>query len=75
MGLFRLIFLIAAITLVYWLWRRFARSNKARKQAKPVEAQPMVRCVQCGVHLPREHALAREQQWFCSREHLEQGSK
>ncbi|SFW84256.1 hypothetical protein EDB98_12047 [Pseudomonas fluorescens] len=33
----------------------------------------MVRCAQCGVHLPRDRALALEQQWYCSQAHLEQG--
>jgi uncharacterized protein len=35
----------------------------------------MVRCAHCGVYLPREEALTRADQWYCSQAHLEQGPK
>jgi uncharacterized protein len=35
----------------------------------------MVRCAQCGVHVPRDKALAQGAQWFCSQAHLDQGSR
>lgn len=77
MGLFRLLFWLAIITAAFWLWRRFTRSKSARPRtddatAKPV---PMVRCEHCGTHVPRDHALAKGEQWFCSQAHLEQGRK
>ena len=69
----RLLFWIALFALGWWLWR------KATRPARPVEkpraddqAAPMVRCDQCGVHLPQSHALQDESRWYCSRAHLEQ---
>ncbi|MFI8482507.1 PP0621 family protein [Pseudomonas sp. NPDC078700] len=73
MGLFRLLFLLAIIAMVYWLWRRFIQAKHAAKPVKPAKPEPMVRCANCGVHLPREHALASGPQWFCSTAHLKQG--
>ena len=59
-----------------WLWRRF-KKPAASAQAAPREdaPAPMVRCAQCGVHVPRDKALAQGAQWFCSQAHLDQGSR
>jgi uncharacterized protein len=35
----------------------------------------MVRCAHCGVHLPREEALADGRLWYCSQAHLTQGPR
>ena len=75
MGLFRLLFWIAIIAAAFWLWRRFTRPAPRRPQAPDERAQPMVRCEQCGVHIPRAHALSLDQHWYCSQAHLEQGRK
>ncbi|UTW06698.1 PP0621 family protein [Pseudomonas benzenivorans] len=74
MGLFRLLILIAIIAAGFWLWRRFIRPPKRPESASRKPA-PMVRCAQCGVHVPREHALNQDERWYCSRAHLEQGPK
>ncbi|MBU3056203.1 PP0621 family protein [Pseudomonas indica] len=72
MGLFRLLFWIAIIAAAVWLWRRINRPRPAHRDS-PAADKPMVRCAQCGVHLPREHALNRGERWYCSQAHLEQG--
>lgn len=77
MGLFRLLFWIAIIAAAFWLWRRLTRPTIARPK-RPDTAQkpaPMVRCQQCGIHVPRDNALAKGEQWFCSQDHLEQDAK
>ncbi|WP_339486604.1 PP0621 family protein [Pseudomonas sp. EL_65y_Pfl2_R95] len=73
MGLFRLLFLLAIIATAFWLWRRFTQAKHSAKQQAPAKPKPMVRCANCGVHLPREHALENGAQWFCSTAHLRQG--
>ena len=75
MGLFRLLIWIAIIAAAIWLWRRITRPKAAQtEQPKPsAEPTPMVRCQHCGVHVPRDHALANGEQWYCSQAHLEQG--
>jgi uncharacterized protein len=75
MGLFRLLFLLALIAGAFWLWRRLTQPKVQRPQDADGRAQPMVQCEQCGVHLPRSHALTRDQHWYCSQAHLEQGPK
>ncbi|MEL7560883.1 PP0621 family protein [Stutzerimonas chloritidismutans] len=74
MGLFRLLFWIILIAAAFWLWRRL--TSKPTASDKPKETTVMtVRCVQCGVHLPREQALQSHDRWYCSQAHLEQDNK
>jgi len=74
--MFRLLFWIALIAAAVWLWRHFNRPTVAPK-ARPQEDEPapMVRCAQCGVHVPQDKALAQGERWFCSQAHLEQGQR
>ncbi|AZZ46703.1 MULTISPECIES: PP0621 family protein [Stutzerimonas] len=73
MGLFRLLFWIILIAAAFWLWRRLTSKPAA---GKPQQTTVMtVRCVQCGVHLPREQALQSHDRWYCSQAHLEQDNK
>ncbi|WP_303907566.1 PP0621 family protein [Thiohalomonas denitrificans] len=74
MGLFRLLILLAIIWAVYALVRRF-RDNRdhriAPRRSKP-EIGQMVRCRQCGLHVPEQEAFRRGEDWFCSAEHRDQ---
>ena len=72
MGLFRLLFWIAIIAAALWLWRRLTRPRTEERNTSAA-ATPMVRCEHCGTHVPREHGLAKGEQWFCSQTHLELG--
>jgi len=75
MGLFRLLFWIILIAAAFWLWRRLT-SSKPTTSDKPQQTTVMtVRCVQCGVHLPRDQALQSHDRWYCSQAHLEQDNK
>lgn len=69
----RLLFWIALIAAAIWFWRKFKGASSAPHAPREQDAPPMVRCAHCGVHLPRDRALALEQQWYCSQAHLEQG--
>jgi uncharacterized protein len=33
----------------------------------------MIRCAQCGVHVPRNLAVNQDQHWYCSQAHRVQG--
>ncbi|WP_028239148.1 PP0621 family protein [Stutzerimonas azotifigens] len=69
MGLFRLLILIALVFAAVWLWRRLTRKPRpASRSAAPA----MVRCAQCGVHIPKDRALHGNDRWYCSQAHLEQ---
>jgi uncharacterized protein len=71
----RLIMWIALIMAVIWFFKRAKNGPAPRpKAAAPeIDATPMVRCAQCGVHLPRDRALSQNQQWYCTEAHQLQG--
>lgn len=72
--MFRLLFWIALITAAVWLWRRLKRPIAAHKTTPNDDAPaPMVRCAQCGVHVPQQQALSADNRWYCSQAHLQQG--
>ncbi|MCQ4294002.1 hypothetical protein NAU58_00295 [Pseudomonas stutzeri] len=71
MGLIRLLFWVALIAAAFWLWRRLSQKKAAKPQQTTL---PMVRCAQCGVHVPQDQALQSQDRWYCSRAHLEQDS-
>ena len=63
--------LIGGALLIYWIlrasWRRRQR-DLAQRQEKTA-AEDMVRCVECGVHLPRGESLIVRGKFYCSAEH------
>jgi len=66
----RLLFLIAIAVAIYWLVRSFGKA--ASGQDKPVAkdvTEDMVRCAQCGVHLPKSESILAAGQFFCSAAH------
>ncbi|WP_268798089.1 PP0621 family protein [Pseudomonas huanghezhanensis] len=71
----RLIMWIALIMATIWFFKRLVRGTVSRAKSQPPElaAAPMVRCAQCGVHVPQDRALSSGQQWYCSEPHRLQG--
>ncbi|WP_285426241.1 MULTISPECIES: PP0621 family protein [unclassified Pseudomonas] len=71
----RLIMWIALVMAIIWFFKRATKRPAARpKAASPeLDAAPMVRCAQCGVHVPRDRALSQNQQWYCTEAHRLQG--
>jgi uncharacterized protein len=70
----RLLFLLAVIVVVYLLLRSFRR--QAPKQDVPAPAEEMVRCAQCGVHLPKSESILAGGNFYCCDAHrLEHTSK
>ena len=62
--------LIAGVLVVYWIVRSRLRrrNNNAARQDKPV-ADDMVRCADCGVHVPRGESLVVRGQFYCCEAH------
>lgn len=77
MGLIRLLILAA---LVYLAWRfakrLLAAANRGDDQRPPRSSEPrgetMVRCQQCGLHVPEAEAFKHRGLGFCSQEHQRQ---
>jgi len=79
MMLGKLVFFLIIAALVYWLIK--ARSSEeaenidekieedAENNASPKALEEMVRCVHCGVHLPRSESVTSQGDFFCCNEH------
>ena len=68
---------LAVIAVVYALWRSQRGTPPRQGSAtRPRIAPPqdMVRCAQCGVHLPKSEALWNAGRSYCCRAHQDQGS-
>jgi uncharacterized protein len=68
--------LLAGVLVVYWLVRsslrrrnRVEQQNEAPGANTSSETEKMVRCAQCGVHLPRGESLVVRGQFYCCAEH------
>lgn len=70
----RLIFLVVAIALVYWLLRRF---RQARDDVRdPAKTEDMVSCARCGLNLPRSEALQDASgRHYCSEAHRRESAR
>lgn len=54
--------------IVRHLLRQQAERRVTRSKPKAVDS---VQCAHCGLHLPREEALRRGSDYFCSQAHLD----
>lgn len=56
--------------IVYWLLKRYFK-GLSRRDGEPRDGhgEDMVRCVQCGLNLPRSESVAVKNEYFCSPEH------
>lgn len=60
----------AAIWLVRGLRRRSdANSGDQTEKNESPNAEDMVRCAQCGIHLPRGESIMSGREYFCSPGH------
>ncbi len=75
MGIRTLIVFLAIIG-VAWLIRRSWRQITSVKQAPPEQVAQMVRCVRCGLHVPRDEAYYDANELgYCNREHRDLGPR
>jgi uncharacterized protein len=66
----KLLILLAAAAVLYFLWRGLTRDGRAGKDARRAgDGERMVDCGQCGVHLPLSEAIESQGRYFCSEEH------
>jgi uncharacterized protein len=70
----RLLVLILIVVFVVWFVRR-ALARAEQQAAAPAErtSDELVRCVQCGVLLPRAEARMSAGAIYCSEEHVRLG--
>lgn len=62
----RLFLLIAIAAVVYLLVKSYRKSSAPQVQS---DAEDMVRCAQCGVHIPKSEGIMAGGHYFCGVEH------
>jgi uncharacterized protein len=62
----RLFLLFAIAAVVYLLLKSFRKSTAPQVQS---DAEDMVRCAQCGVHIPKSEGILAGGHYFCGVEH------
>lgn len=66
----KLVLLAIAVAAGLWLLRRMRRrSADDAGTPTPRDAESMVRCARCGVHLPRGESVISTGRFFCSEQH------
>lgn len=68
----KLLLLLIAVGVLFWMLRRSlrrARRPSNQKPPGPETPKPMLKCAQCGLHLPRDEALPGRGGVFCSAAH------
>jgi uncharacterized protein len=70
MNLIRLLAIAALIWIVYGLVRRYLNKSATTLKKDPVRPiESMVRCEQCGLHIPAAEAVRDGNHTFCSPGH------
>lgn len=72
MNLIRLAAIAAAVWLALYVLRRLFHRPASDTTPRSGSAENMVRCAQCGLHLPEAEAIAHEGRHFCCEAHRRQ---
>lgn len=72
--LIKLLLLAVGVWLVYSILKNYTRSEGRDERDAPANAvhENMVRCAQCGVHLPKSESILSRGEFYCSDEHRRQ---
>ena len=66
----RLLLIIAIIAVIYWWFKSVRKQQHSRKDEQPpARAEDMVRCAECGVHLPKNESYFVDGKYYCSEAH------
>ena len=67
----KFVLLVLAVLVLLWLLRRSLGRARPPRPSAPAAAEPqaMLRCAQCGMHLPRDEALPGRGGVFCDAAH------
>jgi len=64
----RLLLLAVIAVVVYWLLKSY-RKQMPEDEAASRQAEDMVRCAHCGVHLPVQECVLAGGEYYCSEAH------
>ena len=66
----KIILLVLGLLLAYWILKRYRRGvDRRESQEHAARPEDMVRCAQCGVHLPRSESITTQGGFYCSADH------
>ena len=65
----KLLLLVVGLFLAYWILKGYRRKVQRRADEPATKDDDMVRCAQCGVHLPRAESLTADNVFYCSADH------
>jgi len=66
----RFLLIVVAVWLAIMIARQLLRSSKqASPPPRELPERDMVRCAECGLHVPRSEAVAEGDGFFCSERH------
>lgn len=65
----RLIFFIAIGAVIYVLLKSYRKNSPPPDSSASPLAEDMVRCAQCGVHVPKGECVQAQGRSFCSAAH------
>ena len=62
--------LVLVFIVAYWIFKAYSAARRGgRFQTRAGDPEDMVRCAQCGVHVPRSESLMSGQAFYCTPEH------
>lgn len=64
-----ILLLLLGVAFVVWVLGGYRRRLDRSTERPPAEGEKMVRCAQCGLHLPASESVSDRGLHFCSTEH------
>lgn len=69
----KILLIAIAFAAAFWLLRNHRRrADRRAQQAPDAQAEDMVDCAHCGLHLPRSESVVSGPRHFCCAEHQRQ---
>ena len=65
----KLLLLVIGLFVAYWILKGLRKKAGRRADESAAKDEDMVRCAQCGVHLPRSESVAVGNASYCSADH------
>ncbi len=71
-NLIRVIVLVAIVWLVYRMIKQWRAQTHSIKKNPADKIETIVKCSQCGVHIPENEAVIHDSHTFCSTAHKDE---
>ena len=67
----RFLLIVVAVWLAIMIARQLLRSDRSTASPRQLPERDMVRCTECGLHVPRNEAVEDQGRFYCSQRHHE----